>query len=80
VDSKRLKFMLATAGAGALLAMGALTATIGDVNAAVPQPIPSGTGSGQTVTKTTAPTTLETTKAVPPITTAPYTNTTGEPH
>ena len=60
--------------------MGAVTSTIGDVNAAVPEPIPSGAGAGQTVTETTAPSTPETTKAVPAITTAPYTNTTGEPH
>ena len=72
--------MLATAGAGAVVAMGVLTSTISDVNAAVPQQVPSGTGSGQTVAETTAPSSPETTEAVPPITTALYTNTTGEPH
>ncbi len=60
--------------------MGVLTSTIGGVNAAVPQPIPFGSGSGQTLTATTAPSTPETTRAVPLIATAPYTSTTGEPH
>jgi hypothetical protein len=78
-DSKRLKFMLTTAGPGALLAMDVLTFTIGDVSAAVPRQVPSATGSGQTVTETTAPSS-ETTKAGSLITTTPYTNTAGEPH
>jgi len=49
--------MLATAGAGAVLAAGVLTFAIGDVNAAVPQPVPveAGLSTGQTVTETTAP-------------------------
>jgi hypothetical protein len=81
MGAKHLTFMLATAGAGAALAMGVLTFAIGDVNAAVPQPLPSGAGitTGQTVTETTAPPTPETSMAVPPITTAPYTIPTGEP-
>jgi len=81
VDSKQVKFMLATVGAGAVLAAGVLTFAIGDVNAAVPQPVPSGAGitTGQTVTETTAPSSPETSVAVPPITTAPYTIPTGEP-
>lgn len=81
MDSKHMKFMLATAGAGAVLAAGILTVAIGDVNAAVPQPVPSVAGitTGQTVTETTAPSSPETSVAVPPITTAPYTIPTGEP-
>ncbi len=81
MDAKQLKFMLATAGFGAVLAMGVLTFAVGDVNAAVPQPVPSGAGitTGETVTETTAPSEPETSKAVPPITTAPYTIPTGEP-
>lgn len=81
MDSKRVKLMLATAGAGAVFAAGGLTVSIGDVNAAVPQPIPSGAGitTGQTVTETTAPSSPETSVAVPPITTAPYTIPNGEP-
>lgn len=81
MDSKRVKFMLGTAGAGAVLAAGVLTFAIGDVNAAVPQPVPSksGTSTGQTVTETTAPSEPETSVAVPPITTAPYTIPPGEP-
>lgn len=81
MGSKQVKFMLATAGAGAVLAAGVLTFAIGDVNAAVPQSVPSGAGitTGQTVTETTAPPSPETSVAVPPITTAPYTIPTGEP-
>lgn len=73
-------FAMTTAGAGAVLAAGALTVEISDVNAAVPQPVPSGAGitTGQTVTETTAPSSPETSVAVPPITTAPYTIPTGE--
>ena len=81
MDSKRVKFMLGTAGAGAVLAAGVLSFAIGDVNAAVPQPVPSksGASTGQTVTETTAPSEPETSIAVPPITTAPYTIPPGEP-
>ena len=81
MDSKRLKFILATAGAGAVLAMGVLTVAVGNVNAAVPQPIPAKVHStfGVTKTDTTPPTEPETTMAVPPIATAPYTIPTGEP-
>ena len=81
MQSKQLKLMLGTVGAGAVLAMGVLTMAIGDVNAAVPQPVPAGSGitTGETFTKTTAPTAPETSMAVPPITTAPYTIPTGEP-
>jgi hypothetical protein len=81
VQSKRLKLLLGTVGAGALLGMGVLTVAIGDVNAAVPQPVPSSTGitTGETSTETTAPSEPETSIAVPPITTAPYTIPTGEP-
>jgi hypothetical protein len=80
VDSKRVKFMLGTAGAGAIIAAGVLSFAIGDVNAAVPQPVPSKSGAGQTVTETTAPSEPETSIAMPPITTAPYTNGPGETH
>ncbi len=81
MQSKQLKLLLGTVGAGALLGMGVLTVAIGDVNAAVPQPVPSGTGitTGETSTETTAPSEPETSFAVPPITTAPYTIPTGEP-
>jgi hypothetical protein len=80
VDSRRVKIMLGTAGAGAILAMGVVSIATGDVNAAVPQPVPYKVGAtGQTVTETTAPSEPETSKAVPPITTAPYTIPPGEP-
>jgi len=81
MDSKRMKFMLATVGAGAVLAMGVLTLAIGNVNAAVPQPVPAKVDStfGVTKTNTTPPTEPETTMAVPPIATKPYTIPTGEP-
>jgi hypothetical protein len=73
--------MLGTAGAGAVLAMGVLTVSVGDVNAAVPQTIPAGTGitTGETTKKSSAPTAPETSMAVPPITTPPFTIPTGEP-
>ena len=81
VDSKRLKVMLATAGAGAVLAMGVLTVAVGEVNAAVPQTVPAGTGitTGETTKVSTPPTAPETPMAVPPITTPPFTIPTGEP-
>ena len=80
MDSKRMKLMLATVGVGAMLAMGVVTVA-GNVNAAVPQPVPAKVDStfGVTKTATTPPTEPETTKAVPPIATAPYTIPTGEP-
>ena len=81
MDSKQLKLMLATFGAGAVLAMGVVAVSASDVNAAVPQPVPAGAGTttGETMTETTAPKAPETSIAVPPITTAPYTIPTGEP-
>lgn len=81
VDSKQIKLLLVTAGAGAVLAAGVLFFAIGDVYAAVPQHVPpeAGITTGQTVTETTAPSSPETSMAVPAITTAPYTIPTGEP-
>jgi hypothetical protein len=81
VDSKKLKFMLATAGAGAVLAMEVLPVAVGDVNAAVPQTVPAGTGitTGETTKESTPPTEPETSMAAPPITTPPFTIPTGEP-
>jgi hypothetical protein len=77
VDSKQVKLMLLAVGAGAVLTMGVLNVASSDVKAAVPQPVPAS--SGETVTKSTAPRAPETSVALPPITTAPYTIPTGEP-
>ncbi|WP_234794141.1 hypothetical protein [Mycolicibacterium flavescens] len=82
MNTKRIKLLLAMAGAGALLAMGGLTAVL---EQSVAQPAPAVVAApeistGETSTKTTAPSAPETSVAVPPFTTPPYTNTTGEPH
>ena len=73
--------MFATAGAGAVLALGVLTVAVGDVNAAVPQTVPAGTGitTGETTKESTPPTAPGISMAVPPITTPPFTIPTGEP-
>ncbi|SEH77271.1 hypothetical protein SAMN04489835_3950 [Mycolicibacterium rutilum] len=82
MTTKRIKLMLAMFGGGALLAMGALTVALEEsvaqqAPAVVAQPEIT---TGETSTKTTAPSAPETSVAVPPFTTAPYTNTTGEVH
>ncbi|AMO61306.1 Uncharacterised protein [Mycolicibacterium phlei] len=76
-----MKTLLAAVGAGAALAMIGFTVAVeqptGPQDPAVAQPEIT---TGQTSTVTGAPTELETSVAVPPFTTAPYTNTTGEVH
>jgi hypothetical protein len=80
VNSTKLKLMSATAGAGALLAMGGLSVAFSETSSAEPEPAPPGpvatsevtTGetseAGETVTETTAPPTPTTTIAEPSIT------------
>ena len=58
-----VRLMAAMMGAGALLAMGALTAAGVSANESSPDPT-----FGETSTQTTAPSTLETPFATPPIT------------
>ncbi|KAB7752455.1 hypothetical protein [Mycolicibacterium phlei] len=81
MSTKRMKTLLAAVGAGAALAMIGFTVAVeqptGPQDPAVAQPEIT---TGQTSTVTGAPTELETSVAVPPFTTAPYTNTTGEVH
>jgi hypothetical protein len=81
VNSKQLKLTSATLGAGAVLAIGGLTVAINDVSAAGPEHFPAGPEItiGETATETTAPDAPETSVAVPPITTPPFTIPTGEP-
>jgi hypothetical protein len=70
VNSTKLKVMSATAGAGAVLAMGALTVALGAVHApsdSVVSDTPTAT-LGETVTTTTPPTIPETPIASPPVT------------
>ena len=78
VRSKRFKVLSATAGATAILAMGALTVTFSDVSVAQPpEPAPPGpvttseVTTGETITETVAPEAPETSAATPPITTTP---------
>jgi hypothetical protein len=81
VNSKHIKLISATLGAGAVLAMGGLTMAVSDVSAAGPEFFPAAPEitTGETATETTAPESPETSVAVPPITTPPYTIPTGEP-
>jgi hypothetical protein len=81
VYSKQLKLVAAGLGTGAVLAMGGLTVAVGDVSAAGIDPVPAAPEltTGETATETTAPKAPETSVAVPPITTPPYTIPTGEP-
>jgi hypothetical protein len=81
VNSTKLKLMSATAGAGAVVAMGALPVVFSETSSAAPEPAPPGpvatsevtTGetvseAGETVTETAAPPTPATTIAEPSIT------------
>ena len=73
MNSTKLKVMTATAGAGAVLAMGALTVALGAVHApsdSVVSDTPSAT-LGETVTTTTAPSAPPTPVATPPVTATP---------
>ena len=76
-----MKTLLAAVGAGAALAMIGFTVAVeqptGPQDPAVAQPEIT---TGQTSTVTGAPTELETSVAVPPFTTAPYNNITGDVH
>jgi len=70
VNSTKLKVMFATAGAGAVLAMGALTVALGAVHApsdSLVSDTPTAT-LGETATTTTAPSAPETPVATPPVT------------
>ncbi|HEX2211923.1 MAG TPA: hypothetical protein VHH12_00335, partial [Mycobacterium sp.] len=75
-----MKFVLAMVGAGAVLAMGALTVAVSDdrpgrdATAAA-----SADRNDDTSTETKVTGVPETSVAVPPITTPPYTIPTGEP-
>jgi hypothetical protein len=79
VKSKQFRLMAATGGGGAVLAMGALTATFSNVSVAEPEPAPPGpittseVTTGETVIETVAPEAPETPAVVPPITTTPST-------
>ena len=66
MKSRQFKVLSATAGATAVLAMGALTVT------APPRPVtPSEATTGVTITETVAPEAPATSAVVPPITTTP---------
>jgi hypothetical protein len=70
VNSTKLKVMFATAGAGAVFAMGAVTVALGAVHApsdSLVSDTPSAT-LGETVTTTTAPSAPPTPVATPPVT------------
>jgi hypothetical protein len=70
VNSTKLKVLFATAGAGAVLAMGAVTLALGAVHApsdSIVSDTPSAT-LGETVTTTTAPSAPLTPVATPPVT------------
>ena len=70
MNSTKLKVMFATAGAGAVLAMGALTVALGAVHApsdSLVSDTPTAT-LGETATTTTAPSAPETPVATPPVT------------
>ncbi|MGV0853376.1 hypothetical protein [Mycolicibacterium phlei] len=86
MNSTRFKLLTASLGAGALLAMGAIsvtttTAAQDDDNPVTPGPVTtSEITTGETITETVAPEAPETTAVVPPITTTPETVSTGELH
>lgn len=75
MNSTKLKMMTATAGAGAVLAMGALSIAFSETSSADPAPpgpvAPNEATIGETATTTTAPTEPETTFATPPVTATP---------
>jgi hypothetical protein len=72
VKSTKFKLASATAGAGAILAMGALSVTFSESSSADPPPpgpvAPSEVTTGETTTTTTPPTVPETSFATPPVT------------
>jgi hypothetical protein len=80
VTSKQLKTVLATGGAAAVFAMGALSLAFSEVSQAQPEPAPPGPvttseiTTGESITQTVAPEAPETTAVVPPITTTPSEN------
>ncbi|OBB48175.1 MULTISPECIES: hypothetical protein [unclassified Mycobacterium] len=80
MNSRRLKLLLAMVGTGAVFASG-LTLAYAETHSATGAPAVAAPQltTGETSTKSTAPSTPETSVAVPPITTAPYTIPTGEP-
>jgi hypothetical protein len=68
VMSSKLKLMTATAGAGALLAMGGLTVATSAAEPAPPGPVePTEVTTGETTTETVAPTTPTTSSVAPEI-------------
>lgn len=78
VKSSQFKVVAATAGAAAVVAMGALTVTFSNVSEAEPpEPAPPGpittseVTTGESIVETVAPEAPETTAFVPPITTTP---------
>jgi hypothetical protein len=78
VRASRFKVVSATAGAAAVVAMGALTVAFSDVSGAeTPEPAPPGPMStseittGESIVQTVAPEAPPTSAAVPPITTTP---------
>jgi hypothetical protein len=79
VNSIQSKQLSATIGAGSVLLMVALTAAVGGLSAG-PQPVTARTAltTGETTTKGAAPSKPETSMAIPPITTPPFTIPTGE--
>jgi hypothetical protein len=72
VSTPKVRVMCATAGAGALVAMGAVTVAVGAVHE--PDAVLSDTPTavfGATATTTTAPSELQTPSAAPPVTATP---------
>ncbi len=80
VKASRFKLVSATAGAAAVVSMGALTVAFSDVSdAETPEPAPPGPmttsaiTTGESIVETVAPEAPSTSAAVPPITTTPST-------
>ena len=81
MNSRQMRLVGAAFGAGTVLAMGALTVSAGETGESRLAPVPgaSEVTLGETTTKRTgARSAPETSVAVPPITTAPFTIPTGE--
>jgi hypothetical protein len=72
MNSKQLKMVSATVGAGAAIAMGVVGVAFSTVSSAeepTPGPVPTSEATtGETITTTTPPSTPETTEATPSIT------------
>lgn len=80
MNSKRTKLVLAMVGAGAVLAMGGLTVAVSDDGSAQQATaVAKADRNDDTSTETKVTGVPETSVAVPPITTPPYTIPTGEP-